>query len=296
LFLVFAAVVPRLLGTRVILDIHDILPELYSGKFGAGEESRVFRTMLALERVSCRFAHHVIIANHLWYEKLIRRTLPAEKCTPIINYPDLSVFAPATGGRRGDGRFIVLYPGTLNHHQGVDIAIRAFALASARMPGAEFHVYGEGPARPELTRLIAELAVGDRVFLKERVPLKDVAALMAAADVGVVPKRGDGFGNEAFSTKILEFMACGVPVIVSRTQVDAYYFNPSVVRFFKSGDESELAQAMTWVYDHRTEHAEWIRNAREFAVRHSWQERVVDYRQIVNSLLHASSKAAAVAG
>ncbi len=41
---------------------------------------------------------------------------------------------------------------------------------------------------------------------------------MWRADLGVVPKRAEGFGNEAFSTKILEFMACGVPVLVSSHQ------------------------------------------------------------------------------
>ncbi len=47
---------------------------------------------------------------------------------------------------------------------------------------------------------------------------------MSKADLGIVPKRAAGFGDEAFSTKILEFMALGVPVIASETQIDRYYF------------------------------------------------------------------------
>ena len=64
---------------------------------------------------------------------------------------------------------------------------------------------------------------------------------MAEADLGIVPKRNDSFGDEAFSTKILEFMASGVPVVVSSTRVDRHYFNDKVVRFFPSGDIGRLA-------------------------------------------------------
>ena len=101
---------------------------------------------LAVERACCRFADHVIVANHLWHERLIARSVPALECTAIMNYPDLGLFK----GRRAvsvpaESPFLILYPGTLNHHQGVDIAVRAFAIAAPQMPGAEFHVYGRGP-------------------------------------------------------------------------------------------------------------------------------------------------------
>ncbi|MCA1563470.1 MAG: glycosyltransferase, partial [Acidobacteria bacterium] len=185
---------------------------------------------------------------------------------------------------------------TLNHHQGVDIAIRAFALALTRMPQAEFHVYGEGPARPALEQLSRDQGLRNRVKIMDRVPIKEISSLMASADLGVVPKRADGFGNEAFSTKILEFMACGVPVVVSRTQIDAHYFDDSLVRFFTPGKEADLAEALVWAYEHRDEHRRRVGIARDFAVRYSWQERVVDYRTLVESLVHGSSTPHAVAG
>ncbi len=290
-FLVFAAWAPKIMGAQIILDIHDILPELYAGKFGASEGSVVFRMLLTVERVSCRFADHVIVANHLWFDKLVQRAVPSHKCTTIMNYPDLKLFRPSSARRKHcEAKFIVLYPGTLNQHQGVDIAVRAFALVSECMPDAELHIYGEGPARPALELLIRNLRMGDRVRLMDRVPLSDVAQVMASADVGVVPKRADGFGNEAFSTKILEFMACGVPVVVARTKVDAHYFDDTVVRFFAPGQDADLASALLWVYEHRSEHAEWISAAHAFAVRYSWQARVVDYRSVIGLLLGTSSR------
>src|SRR5260370_40413225 len=70
--------------------------------------------------------------------------------------------------------------------------------------------------------------------------LHEIARIMESADLGIVPKRKDNFGNEAFSTKILEFMAMSVPVIVSDTMIDQYYFNNSIVKFFRRGDYKVL--------------------------------------------------------
>jgi glycosyltransferase involved in cell wall biosynthesis len=284
-FLVFAAIVPKFLGARIILDIHDILPELYGGKFGADSTSGIFRRLQVVERLSCRFADHVIIANDLWRARLIERSVEPERCTTVLNYPDLRLFGPRTDGPCGADRFVFLYPGTLNHHQGLDLAVKAFTAVADQMPGAEFHIYGEGPAKADLQTMAA--ASRGRVKVMDRVPLHEVAALMAAADAGVVPKRADGFGNEAFSTKIFEFMACGVPVIVSRTQIDAHYFNDTLVRFFTPGEVADLARAMLQTFADRHEQAAWISTAREFAVRNSWQERVIDYLQIVELLVGA---------
>jgi glycosyltransferase involved in cell wall biosynthesis len=285
-FLVFAAVLPRWMGARVVLDIHDILPELYGGKFGVDQRSTAFRWLLGVERLSCRVADHVIVANDLWHEKLVRRSVPAGKCTAILNYPDLRRFKPLPqGGGRADGKFLILYPGTLNHHQGLDVAIEAFGLVRAQMPDAEFHIYGEGPARPELARLARERGLTGPVKLMDHVPLSEVGEVIASANVGVVPKRANGFGNEAFSTKILEFMACEVPVIISRTKVDAHYFDDTLVRYFASEEEAELAQALLEAYEDRFAGGERVRAARQFAIRNSWQAHAADYLRIVDLLV-----------
>lgn len=281
-FLVWSALLPKLTGARVILDIHDIVPELYKGKFGASERSLTFRALLAVERASCAFADHVIVANELWRDTLLRRS--TRRCTAILNYPDISLFKPLDTHRPAGAPFVFLYPGSLNHHQGVDVAIRAFALTRNAMPDAQFHVYGHGPARPALEQLVETLGLQQRVKIMNRVPIQEMAAIIAAAQVGVVPKRADGFGNEAFSTKILEFMASGVPVIVSRTRVDEHHFNPTLVRFVTPGDEQDLAAAMLEVYRNAGGTPDRVEAARRFALLNSWQQHGGEYRQLVESL------------
>jgi glycosyltransferase involved in cell wall biosynthesis len=283
-FLVFSALLPKLTGARVILDIHDILPELYAGKFDAGHQSKAVKALVLIEKASCSFADHVIVANDLWYHALLQRS--AKHCTSIINYPDLSVFKPSTANKAAaNGTFVFLYPGSLNHHQGVDLALQAFALARKDMPQSEFHIYGEGPDRPLLHRLVGELGLEGSVKINGRVPIAEMAEISAAASVGVVPKRADGFGNEAFSTKIFEFMASNVPVIVSRTRVDEHHFNSTLVRFFTPGDHRDLAAAMLDTCQNREAAHQRAVSAQEFAVRNSWQQRGRDYRDLIDSLV-----------
>src|SRR5438046_1587952 len=49
-FLVFSALGPKLLGARVVLDVHDLMPELYASKFGIGESHWIIRLIKVAEK------------------------------------------------------------------------------------------------------------------------------------------------------------------------------------------------------------------------------------------------------
>jgi glycosyltransferase involved in cell wall biosynthesis len=287
-FEVFAALLPKLGGAKIILDIHDIVPEFYAAKFGVAPDSMTFKALQRMERWSASFADHVIVANDLWLEKIATRATRREKCSAFINYPDVAVFHARLRNRCNDGRFVVSYPGTLNWHQGLDIAIRAFAIAHREAPGMEFQIHGEGSAKVELQRLVEELGLEGRVQLHPPLPLRDIARVMANADLGVVPKRNDAFGGDAFSTKILEFMALGVPVAVSRTRIDSHYFDASLLRFFTPGDAEDLARAMLEAYRHRERSAERAAKAMAYVGENNWGVRKGRYLGIVQRLVHGA--------
>ncbi len=289
-FLVFAAAVPKLLGAQTILDIHDILPEFYASKFQAGPDSFLFKLLLRVEKWSIAFADHVLIANHLWHQRLLSRGVRPDKCTPACNYPDPELFfhRPKNGS---SGRFVITYPGTLNWHQGVDVAIRAFARIAPQVPEAEFHIYGEGPARPTLVELTKQLRLEDKVLFHDFLPTEQIVEIMAHSDLAVVPKRaGSSFGNEAASTKILEFMALGVPLIVSKTKIDSYYFNDSLVKFFESENEADLAASILLLRCDSKLRERLAANASKYAQQNNWDVKKEEYLRLVDSLVVPSSR------
>jgi glycosyltransferase involved in cell wall biosynthesis len=289
-FLVFAAWYPKWTGTRLILDIHDLVPELFASKFDTKDKGRYITFLQTAEKASAAFVDHVIVSNDLWYETLVARSVSPNKCSVFLNHVDPAIFYRRER-TRNDGKFIIIFPGSFQWHQGLDIAIRAFARIKDKVPTAEFHLYGVGGGGNLQTRLVslaAELGLNGRVEFHASIPIDQVADAIANADLGVVPKRADSFGNEAYSTKIMEFMSQGLPVVVSRTKIDSFYFDENVVRFFTSGDDQAMADAMLEVISDKTLRERLIARGYEYVAKHSWGVRKKAYLDLVDTLSHTS--------
>ena len=282
-FLVFSAWLPKLGRAKIILDIHDIMPEFFANKFRKPQDGIYARMLKGVEFVSARFADHVIISNHLWHDKIIARSVSRERCSVFVNHVEPGIFGSER--KRNDGKFIMLYHGGLQRHQGLDIAIRAFAKISPQVAHAEFHIYGGGNVKPELQVLAQELGLETKVRFFEGLPMREIADVVANADLGVVAKRADSFGDEAYSTKIMEFMASHVPVIVSRTKIDSFYFNDSIVRFFESGNENDLAGAMLELMQNPDLCRTLVHNADEYVARNNWNLKKREYLNLVDTLI-----------
>ncbi len=286
-FLVFAAWLPKLSGTKIILDIHDMVPEFYASKFQLKPDSFGVRVLKKVEWASAWFANHVIISNHLWYKIFISRSVPQKKCSVFINHVNQKVFFKRNGIHK-NGKPVIMFPGGLQWHQGLDIAIQAMPAVLEKIPEAEFHIYGDGNMKGELMALTEKLGLGGKIRFFNPLPLSQIAEVMSGAALGVVPKRADSFGNEAYSTKIMEFMSLGVPIVVSETKIDRYYFDDSLVRFFESGNPKALAAAIVEVLQNDSLRQRMIASASEYAARNSWEVRKKDYLGLVDSLCPAN--------
>lgn len=283
-FEVFATLIPKLFGAQVILDIHDIVPEFFADKFGVAESSPVVRALKWVEKLCCAFADHVIIANDLWHKKLTERSVRPEKCTTVLNYPCSDIFSRRPDCARVVGKVIMIYPGTLAIHQGLDIAIEACPKIKEVVPQFEFHMYGKGPEQEHLREQIKDLGISDTVRLYGPVPMEEIALRMAEAHIGVVPKRAEGFGDEAFSTKIFEYMAVGLPVVASKTTIDSYYFSNGSVLFFQSGNADDLAEKVLNLIRNPDTRQKQIQVADLFLEQNRWENKKRQYLDIIDKL------------
>ncbi len=281
--LVYAAWYPKLTGVRLILDVHDLMPELFSSKFNAESSSCYVAVLKFFEKATATFVDHVIVSNDLWRGTLVSRSVPENKCSVLVNHVDPEIFyrRPKT---RSDGKFIVLFPGSFQWHQGLDIAIKAFVQVTSKVPNAELHLYGNGPMQPSLERLARDLGLSEKVKFLGSVSLEEIANVIANSDLGVVPKRADSFGNEAYSTKIMEFMSQGIPVVASRTKIDSFYYDEKTVHFFTSGDSEALAKAILDVIRDQKLRETLIANGHKYAELNDWSRRKNDYLELVDSL------------
>lgn len=287
-FLVFTALSAKWKRKPVILDIHDLLPEFFASKFKIDHSSILFKFLIFIEKCSAAFATHIIIANDIWRDRLVARSSRAAKCSVVRNRPDLSIFQAESVQKKRQDKFILTYPGSLNWHQGLDIAIRAFAIVADRMPDAEFHIYGEGPAKPSLVEMAAQLCMQDRIIFHDFLPSREIAKVMATTDLAIEPKRtNSAFSNEALSTKILEFMSLGVPVIACRTRIHAYYYDDSIIQYYEDDNERELAEQMLRLKNDPALRARLTANAEIYVRRNTWDARKHEYLELIDSLLQA---------
>lgn len=258
---------------------------MFSTKFETYFRAAYVAVLKAIEVISIRFVDHVIVANHLFHKTLIARSIPEVSSSIVLNHVDPDLFY-RHARTRADDKFIVLFPGSLQWHQGVDLAIQAFGQVKRAVQNAEFHIYSGagGDMKVALQQLVQRLDLEESVKFLGSVPLHEMAKVIANADLGIVPKRADSFGNEAYSTKIMEFMSQGVPVVVSRTKVDTFYFEEGVVHFFRPGDSQAMAEAMLDVVSNQDLRKSLVTRGYEYVERNNWSRKKSEYLSLVDSL------------
>jgi glycosyltransferase involved in cell wall biosynthesis len=290
-FLVFTALGPKLGGARIILDLHDLMPEFFASSFKTGMENAAVRLLLLQEKLSCRFADHVITVTELWRKSLIERGVAAEKVSVVMNVADASIFhrmmVPVTGNEgKQTGTFNLIYHGTLAHRYGIDLLIEALVKIRPQIPEIHLVIHGRGEFLEELRRRAKVLEVEPLITFSTRyLPISDVPRLIQQADLGIVPYRRDIFTDGILPTKLMEYVALGVPVLAADTPIIRQYFSETMVQFFHPGDVNDLARNILWLYEHRDRLAALAQNADQFNQQFSWNRIADSYAET----LHRSS-------
>jgi len=288
-FLVFSALIPRQLGARVILDLHDLMPEFYAARFGGDLNSWPVRLVRLQEQMACRFAHHVITVTETWRQTLIERGVPADKCSVVMNLPDPRVFQVEQGGpsrpRPSNGLVKLFYHGNVTHRYGLDILVSAFEQAHRQLPHIRLTVHGRGDYQRELELLIEKRGLSQTVALDtELLPLEQVVSLAKSADLAIVPYRHDIFTDGILPTKLMEYAALGVPTIATDSTAIRAYFDREMVHFVPADDVAALAEAIIKLVTDPEQMKRLSENIRRFNQLYNWRDGAQAYIRLLESL------------
>lgn len=277
-FLVLASLFPRILGAKVILDMHDLCPEVLQAKSG---DSRIACMLLRLvEKGSAVLSHHIITVGTPFKEILVRRGIPAEKITILTNSADPKFFRQQNHPPSVDEALALIYHGSLLKRCGVDIAIEALDLARREMPVLRLEIYGEGEEEAALRRMVIERGLEGHVYFGGQRASQDMPSLIASCDAGIALYRANKYSDLLLPTKVFECVAMGKPVIVSRTKALEAIFRPSSVYYVDPEDPLSVAKAILNLgsLDRREEAA---RNALEDYSPYRWQIAKQGYLSLV---------------
>jgi glycosyltransferase involved in cell wall biosynthesis len=241
-----AAIVPRLKGTPVVLNVHDTFPELFATKFGRSPRDPLVRLVELEERLSARLADRVIVVTQEAADRLASRGVGVGRTVVVMNTPDEAAFGPARAPvtMPADGPIRVLYHGGLAPRFGVEVLIRSVGHLNGSRERVNVRVIGSGEDRDRLAALAAEIAPERIDVAVDPVPFAQIPGELAAAHVGVVPTIHDHFTELLLPVKLMEYVHAGLPVVASRLPAIENYFDDESVRLFDPGSPAALAAAV----------------------------------------------------
>ncbi len=193
-FLVFTTIFQKLLGSKILLDVHDPMAEVFMSKYGIKSSSLIIRLLRWQEAISLRYCHHLLTVSDVMKERL-QHTAGYTPVSVVLNVPDEALFQRHEADlwvRKSEERFTLLYTGTISARYGLAVAIEAAARLKDRIPGLKLRLVGEGENVPYLRRMVDRLDLHDVVEFRPPVSLSEIPKLIAESDVGISPHVKDG--------------------------------------------------------------------------------------------------------
>jgi len=245
-FLVFSTIIQKLKGSKIVLDMHEIMPEFFMSKYNKSYSSFIIKLLKIIEKISLRFSSEVITINEPIKEIFQRRAIPNKEITIVMNTVDETVYPKMK--LENDGYFNLVYHGTLSEIYGLDLAIQALKEFTKNDNQFRFYIFGEGPQRDYLRTLIESNNLQKSIFLMGQVPFEEIMFNLKKMTIGILPIRKDIFLDLSFSNKLAEYIYLKIPVIISNLNATQYYFSDDEITYFNAGDIKDLYKNIYFAY------------------------------------------------
>ncbi|HVA84696.1 MAG TPA: glycosyltransferase family 4 protein [Candidatus Saccharimonadales bacterium] len=289
-FLVFAGVHFRLARVPLVLDLHEAMPEFFRMRFPRASNPVVHRLLVLQELAAIAAADAAITVNDALADRLVDLGVDPRKITVVLNSPDLTRFDPRRFPERAfmaDGTLRLVYAGALTPTYEIDILVEAVVDLRRRRPGlpVTLDLYGRGDADGPLRALVEARSLSGAITFHGRIPIEDVPAAIARADLGAAPTRRSPFTDFSLSTKIFEYAAMGKPVVASRLPMVERTFAAGSVATYEPGDPAGLADAILRLVDDAAAREAGVAATAERVRELSWAREGERYRALVEGLI-----------
>ena len=211
-----------------------------------------------------------------------------------MNSPDERIFkySPAQiRKRQSDGvnhPFVIMYHGTLEERNGVDIAVEALEKLRQSVPAAELRIYGHRtPFLEQVMPTVSDKGLEKAVHYLGPRRLEQLTEAIAECDVGVIPNKRSIFTEINTPTRIFEYLALGKPVVAPRAPGIQDYFSEDTLVFFDLGNADDLALKLSHLYFHQDETLEVVKRGQIVYLSHAWHNERRKLENVAVELLSA---------
>ncbi|QEG38971.1 glycosyltransferase family 4 protein [Roseimaritima ulvae] len=210
-------------GKKFVFDHHDLSPELYLARRASDEPNLVYRVLCFFERLACRRADRLVATNASQRDVQINRcgALP-ENCYIVRNGPN-ELFLDAVEPRaelKDSDKLVLGYVGAIGIQDGVDAMVRVVHELHVHHGREDFIavIVGDGPAMPELKKLIRKLDVEHLFQLTGMIPFPEVPPYIAAFDICLTPDQSNAYNDSCTTIKTMEYIALRKPTVCFETR------------------------------------------------------------------------------
>jgi glycosyltransferase involved in cell wall biosynthesis len=209
----------RIRRVPFVFEVRDIWPE---SAIALGEltNPRAILAAESLERLLYRSAKRVVAVTQGIEARLVKRGMAPSKIEHIPNGANTELFRFSEAGRRStrqawgvDDKFVAMYAGIHGIAQGLETVLKAAELLREQAD-IRFVLVGEGPRKPDLARMVDDLALRNVTMLPE-VASAEMPSYLSAADCAIVPLKREPIFRGALPSKMFEAWSCSLPVLLS---------------------------------------------------------------------------------
>jgi len=238
----------RLKRARLVVEVRDLWPAIFT-ELGVLTSRPVIRLLEWLELAAYAAADTVIVVSDGFRANLIGRGVPAGKVHTIRNGVHPGEFDPdAPADTRLRARLgaspsdcLVLYAGTHGISQGLTSVADSAALLTDEP--IRFAFVGDGADKQRLRHRVVEQGLRN-VALLPGIPHEQVPALLAAADICLVPLRDVPLFSSFIPSKMFEYLAAGKPVVAALAGEAAQILREAGAWIVPPADSDALAAAI----------------------------------------------------
>jgi glycosyltransferase involved in cell wall biosynthesis len=239
----------------VVLEVRDLWPESITAS-GMGRDTDLsIRLLRALSAFLYRACNHIVVVTAAFKQELVAKwRVRGDKVSLVENGVETDLFSPDVSGdevKRGlglEGKFVVSYIGTLGLAHGLQAVLKAATELQSTLPDIQFLFVGEGADKDRLTSLVSELDLTNVRFVPQQ-PRQKIPSIIRASDLCLVLLRKANVFETVIPTKMLEFMACGRPVILGVDGQARHIIEAAQAGLFVEPENATaLARAVTKLY------------------------------------------------
>lgn len=235
----------RLTGAKFVLEVRDLWPES-AVALGVIRSKTLFRMTAWLESFLYRHSDGIVALTN-GIAEIIRTRHAPRAAMHVARCAVLPSRLSASEGERREVRdrhgwsdkCVAMYLGTIGHANDVECLVKA-AEALRDCPDVLIVVIGDGVRRRAVAKQVAGL---ENIILLGAIPKNDVAPYLAAADIGLCPLRNLPLFDSAVPSKLLDYMAAGLPVVAARLKEIGEITSGAAV-LYSPGNAAELAAAL----------------------------------------------------